>query len=167
MSTLRTLTLIRHAQADGGFGRDRERRLSPDGEAQAVSLARALAAHVSAQMIVHSSARRTTQTAAAIAARQPGAQLVSVDALYGAWVDEIVDYVRALPPHVNDVVIVGHQPTIGASAAALTGDDALGPVATGTALILTSAAPWTEAREGTFALCARIETQPGGALTTR
>lgn len=108
------LILWRHAEAEAGFP-DLERALTEQGRRQAANMAAWLAARLGpATRILVSPARRAQQTAAAlgrdfetVAALAPGAQAASVLAAAG-W-----------PDGRDVVVVVGHQPTLGAVAALL------------------------------------------------
>lgn len=160
MTSLRTLALVRHAQAGGGFYRDKDRPLTPAGEAQALELGRRLVGTITPQVIVHSSAKRTTQTAKALAHVLKVADLRSDEGLYTDWVDDIIALIREFDDEWSDVAIVGHQPTIGETAWELTHDDATGPVATATALVLAVDGPWSEVAAGTCRLVAREHADP-------
>lgn len=155
METLRTLTLVRHAQAGSGFGHDHKRRLTAAGLRQALDLGRCLSTVIAPQVIHYSSARRTTETAHALAEHLGPCALVSVHDLYDAWWDDVVTYVRGLDPGHTDIVIVGHQPTIGACAWELTRDDSIGAVGTATALVVEWRGRWDDLAAGQCRLRAR------------
>lgn len=111
------LILWRHAEAEdhAARGGDLERALTTEGEQQAQRMARWLVPHLPRQLrILCSPARRTRQTAAALArdyelcdALAPGAGPQQVLQAAG-WPDA---------PHA--VLLVGHQPTLGATVAQL------------------------------------------------
>lgn len=111
------LILWRHAEAEDGFP-DHERKLTGKGEKQAAAMAAWLKPRLpEGCRVVVSPARRTRQTAQALTADfeilaeiAPGA---SAEAVLGAagW------------PHAGGcVLVVGHQPTLGAVAALLLAD---------------------------------------------
>jgi phosphohistidine phosphatase len=114
------LILWRHAEAEDGMP-DAARRLTPRGFDQAERMAAWLATHLPASYrLLASPARRTQQTAAALQKK-----FETVDALApGATVDAVLKAARW--PAANDtVIVVGHQPTLGAVAARLlSGDEA-------------------------------------------
>lgn len=111
------LILWRHAEAEDGFP-DFERKLTAKGEKQAAAMAAWLKPRLPENCrVVASPARRTQQTARALAADfetlpeiAPGA---SAEALLGAigW-----------PNAKGAVLVVGHQPTLGEVAALVLAD---------------------------------------------
>jgi phosphohistidine phosphatase len=106
------LILWRHADAEDGAD-DMARRLTPKGEGQAAAMAKWLRAHLPERYtVVASPAIRAQQTAAAL-----GATIVTDKTLApGASVDAIV---KTAQKHKGVVLIVGHQPDLGAAAAKL------------------------------------------------
>lgn len=154
------MTLVRHAEAAGGFGSDRARRLTDAGLTQASRLAAALADVIAPQVICHSSATRTTQTAARLAGTLGVTDLRSEHTLYDAWWDDVLAYLRGLEDDVTDVIVVGHQPTIGATAAALCSDPSLSHAATASAAVMTFTGSWLDLAEGGCALAGRYRAEP-------
>lgn len=111
------LLLWRHADAEQG-GDDKARRLTAKGIKQATRVAAWLDARISrdATMIV-SPAQRARQTAQALSRKARTSEAVNVGA-------QPADILKAAgwPVGTGTVVVVGHQPTLGAAAAlALTG----------------------------------------------
>ena len=107
---MRSLMLLRHAQTEDTRpgSPDHARRLSPDGEQQAV----ALGDHMRRQptrpdLVVCSSATRAQQTVRAMRTTAP---VVVSDRLYNAGGDEIIAVIRELPDDVAHVLVVGHAP---------------------------------------------------------
>ncbi|MBK9244402.1 MAG: phosphohistidine phosphatase SixA [Burkholderiales bacterium] len=106
------LLLWRHCEAEPGEP-DLGRALTGKGEKQARRMAAWLHAHLpdSARILV-SPARRSQQTAQALAELAPR-KLKTVDALApGASVEQVLQAVR-WPDAKSVVVVVGHQPTLG------------------------------------------------------
>ncbi len=111
------LILWRHAEAEDGFP-DNERKLTGKGEKQAAAMAAWLKPRLPEDCrVLASPARRTRQTAQALtadfeilAAIAPGA---SAEAVLGA---------AGWPNAGGTVLVVGHQPTLGAVAALLLAD---------------------------------------------
>ena len=106
------LLLWRHREAEPGEP-DLGRALTGKGEKQARRMAAWLHAHLpdSARILV-SPARRSQQTAQALAELAPR-KLKTVDALApGASVEQVLQAVR-WPDAKSVVVVVGHQPTLG------------------------------------------------------
>ncbi len=111
------LILWRHADAEDGIP-DAERRLTPRGLKQAVRMAAWLSKHLPDQAAVISSpAVRAVQTARALTDDFTVDRSVGTD----ATPESVLKIVRR-PQGARAVVVVGHQPTLGAVAAlALTG----------------------------------------------
>jgi len=112
--------LCRHAQAAPGEP-DESRRLTPDGEEQAVRLGEHLASAEPPPTVVLSSPLLRARQTAAFVARTTGAEL-RVDARLapGAGVAEL----RAVVGEVGKpAATVGHQPDCSEIAIALTGND--------------------------------------------
>lgn len=116
------LLLWRHAEAEDGFP-DATRRLTPRGEKQAQRMARWILAHAPQDLrIVVSPPTRCQQTAAALglpfeidqrlSTRGNAADLLAV----AGWP---VGAAKADDSQARAVLIVGHQPTLGQSAAFL------------------------------------------------
>jgi len=125
------LVLWRHCEAEPGEP-DLGRGLTGKGEKQARRMAAWLHAHLpdSARILV-SPARRTQQTAKALAELAPR-KLKTVDALAtGASAEDVLRAVR-WPEAKSAIVVVGHQPTLGWVAShLLTGAEADWPIKKG------------------------------------
>jgi phosphohistidine phosphatase len=110
-----TLLLLRHATTEGirpGYP-DRARRLTPEGERQAVAVGDHLRNRgTRLDVILCSPATRAQQTVAAL---QLTAPLVVTDRLYDAGGDEIIDMLRTLDDAVEHALIVGHAPGLPAT----------------------------------------------------
>ncbi|MDO5722081.1 MAG: phosphoglycerate mutase family protein [Actinomycetaceae bacterium] len=103
----RTIVFIRHAQAGPGL-RDHSRSLTTAGRDQAQEAATKLATYLTpGARVVASSARRTQETAHAIA-QQIGSEVESRSELYVGGEDEVI----AATIGAGDVVVVGHAPVI-------------------------------------------------------
>ena len=114
------LVLWRHCEAEPGAP-DLGRALTGKGEKQARRMAAWLHAHLpDSARILASPARRSQQTAQALAELAPR-RLKTVDALApGASVEDVLRAVR-WPDAKSMVVVVGHQPTLGWVASRLLG----------------------------------------------
>jgi len=163
----RTLVLLRHAKAErGAWGLDRDRALSDRGSAQSAVVGRDLAAlGFVPDVALVSSAKRTKQTYLAVAANaawELEAQLL--DELYHAWIEEVIELVRQVDPLASRVLVVGHQPTMSATAAALASSasnpDALirlhGGLPTAGRAELEVTVPWAELAPASAALTAVV-----------
>ncbi len=157
-TAVRRLVLLRHAKAEPvrEAGADAQRPLALKGRRQASGVGMALtAAGLVPELALVSSAVRTRQTwELARAHLDVGDALVEVrDELYEASVGDVLDLVRAVDPGVGTVLVLGHEPTMAATAAYLAGpgsdDAALAQVRVGvptaTYSVLESAEhPWSE-----------------------
>ncbi len=116
------LYLLRHAEAETSAPSDRQRRLTPKGEEQAVRVGKFCRREGLAPcLILTSPATRARQTAEAVAECLPDAQL-----LEAPWATCGMDPVRAVEEleacvKISPVMLVGHQPDLGELAAALLG----------------------------------------------
>jgi phosphohistidine phosphatase len=108
------LHLLRHAKsswADAGLD-DHDRLLAPRGEKAVRRIGEHLAgdAHPP-ELVLCSSARRTTMTLAGIAGALPAGVETSIeDALYGASGAELLERLRRISDDVDDVMLIGHNP---------------------------------------------------------
>lgn len=114
------LILWRHADAEDGVP-DEARRLTAKGRKQAQKMAAWLAARLPADCrVIVSPAARTRETAVAFTE-----QVVIEKALSTAATPQGVLKAAGWPDGAGTVIVVGHQPTLGAAAAlALTGEAA-------------------------------------------
>jgi phosphohistidine phosphatase len=114
---MKTLTLLRHAKSswdDSGLP-DHERPLNQRGERDAPEMARRIhEAAIRPSLIVSSPARRTWETAKALANEisYPLEFLQRDNKLYLATVDTLIDYIGQQDIGFNNVVLVGHNPGI-------------------------------------------------------
>lgn len=107
---MRTLLVLRHAQTEATRPghRDRERRLTPDGRAQAEALGEHLrGAGTAVDLALCSSAIRAQQTLAALGL---GCPTEVTDAIYNAGAEEVLQRVRDVPDTVTSLLVVGHAP---------------------------------------------------------
>lgn len=106
------LILWRHAEAEDGTP-DLERALTPKGHKQAEKMAAWLKQRMPAHThVLVSPAKRTQQTAAAL-----GGHFTTLDVLAPGANPEDVLEAAGWPEDTDSVLIVGHQPTLGAVAA--------------------------------------------------
>jgi phosphohistidine phosphatase len=128
VAAMRRLFLIRHAKAETAIGQDDyERSLTERGRADARRVATALAARgLLPDVLIHSGALRTKQTAEIFAAQSPHrVRLEDELALYDATRAMLLERTRALSDTTGSVGLVGHNPGIAevASIFAGSGDD--------------------------------------------
>ncbi|PZR52519.1 histidine phosphatase family protein [Xylanimonas oleitrophica] len=155
----RRLVLLRHAKAEPGRGEglDEMRPLAVNGREQAGRVGKALvAAGFVPDVALVSTALRTRQTWELLSAQLDGGPgrggATMRPELYEASVADVLDLVRGVDPKVRTVLVVGHEPTMAATAAHLAGpgsDDAalvqvrVG-VPTATWSVLESDAAWAD-----------------------
>lgn len=109
------LILWRHAEAEDGILNDSERKLTAKGIKQAARMAKWLRARLpDGAVILVSPAQRTQQTARAL-----NASFKTVPAIGVSASAEDVLLAAGWPGAEDTVVIVGHQPTLGETAALL------------------------------------------------
>jgi phosphohistidine phosphatase len=142
----RTLVVLRHAKSDWSTGRpDRERPLAPRGRRQAPAAGAWLAANLGPPgLAVVSPAERTRATWALVSAELPKDVPVRVEErLYGASGSELSELVASLPPEIESVVLVGHNPGVEDLVQGITGEWV--PMKTSAIAVLTWEGAWTDA----------------------
>jgi len=142
----RTLVVLRHAKSDWSTGRpDRERPLAPRGRRQAPEAGAWLAAHLDPPgLAVVSPAERTRATWELVAAVLPEEVPVRVEeSVYAASGAELSRVVASLPPEVESVVLVGHNPGMEDLVQDLSGGWV--PMKTSAIAVLTWEGAWTDA----------------------
>ncbi|MGW6005440.1 SixA phosphatase family protein [Oerskovia enterophila] len=150
------LVLLRHAKAEPAGGVDDVLRpLALNGRRQAGRVGAALAhSALVPELVLCSSALRTRQTWDLLAAHlgDVAPEVVVTDTLYAAGVRDVLDMVRGADSRVRTLLVVGHEPTMAATAAHLAGpgsdSGALAQVRVGvptaTYSVLESSTPWGE-----------------------
>ena len=124
---MRRLFLVRHAKAEPSVGRDDyERALTDRGRDDARRMASALAARdILPDLLIHSGALRTKQTAEILAAQWPRRVEIQVEpGLYDATQGMLYARARTLSDSLASVGFVGHNPGIGELAGSLAGSGA-------------------------------------------
>ncbi|MBU2573621.1 MAG: histidine phosphatase family protein [Elusimicrobia bacterium] len=119
------LVFLRHGAAlsipDSKARNDAGRRLAPEGRAQAgLSASRLEAAGFSPSLIISSPYSRAVETADIAAGHFPAAKRASVEALASpSSLGGILKAIEAAAGGERSVLVVGHQPTLGALSARL------------------------------------------------
>lgn len=129
--TGRRLVLLRHAKAEPGkSGPDADRALALNGRKQAGRVGMALTSvGLVPELTLVSSALRTRQTwelAKAHLGTSSGRGKLDFQVcseLYAAGIGDVLDLVRAVDPKVKTLLIIGHEPTMAATAAYLADKD--------------------------------------------
>ena len=116
--------LLRHAKAEPSGGVvDELRPLALAGRRQCVDVgARLAATGLVPEHVLVSSALRTRQTWELVRGALgdvPAAEVAVLDALYHAGVGDLLELVQGIDERVATVLVVGHEPTMSAAAAAL------------------------------------------------
>lgn len=131
--TGRRLLLMRHAKAAWPQDvRDHDRPLSPRGREDARGTGRWLAEmDWVPDLIVASDARRTRQTAElVIEGLGTRVENTTGSHLYEGGISDVLDTIHASQPTVGTLLVVGHEPTMSATTAVLTGRQVHFPTAT-------------------------------------
>ncbi|MGM7424060.1 MULTISPECIES: SixA phosphatase family protein [unclassified Cellulosimicrobium] len=121
---VRRLVLLRHAKAEPGGGSvdDVLRPLALNGRRQAGRVGGALReTGLVPERVLCSSALRTRQTWELLAAHlgDVDPEVVVSDGLYAADVTDVLDLVRTTDSRVRTLLVVGHEPTMAATASHL------------------------------------------------
>lgn len=152
----RTLLLMRHAEAESGFGVDDiDRSLTDRGRSQAESVGRLFAAQGYApDHVLCSSARRTRQTLQGVLGTLEPSRAPEIDfseAVYSAGVDTLLELITYVPAEAGTVLVVAHNPTVAQLAADFSAKPGMGgyPPAMVTAVALE--VEWLYAAPGTGA----------------
>lgn len=127
---MKTLILMRHAKAETielGM-RDFDRKLAEKGKVDADAMAKLLKKNTPAiDLLITSLAKRTYKTAKIVAENYnyDKAEIIPLSELYEAGVEEYLKVIRNIDDNKNTVIIVGHNPTIGAMSTILSGSKIL------------------------------------------
>lgn len=115
------LLVLRHGQASNDAGTDAERPLTEAGGAAAAALA-AVVEPLDLDLVLCSTALRTRQTLAELAL-DAGVDVQLENGLYGAGVEELIEFVRLVNDNVATVLVVGHNPGVKDLVVELTGGE--------------------------------------------
>lgn len=160
MADARRLVLLRHAKAESPASlSDELRPLALRGRRQCADVARALrGADLVPDAVVVSSALRTRQTWDLVRTGLGELATTRVEVterLYLADVGELLEVVRAVDADVTTLLVVGHEPTVSATAARLAGEGEpahLAQVRTGlptaTSAVLETSVSWSQLGPG-------------------
>ena len=112
MSPDKQLFVLRHAKSswdDPGLD-DHERPLAPRGRrAVRVVADHIRAAGIRPALVLSSSSRRTLETLEGIS---PGGELLIESELYSASADGLLERLRRVPPNIDSVMLIGHNPAV-------------------------------------------------------
>lgn len=156
------LFLFRHADAAGRalYDTDRERELTPHGIAQSHQMGVYLSNNFfTIDVIFSSTATRALQSATVISEvlKLPEQNLHSDDELFDASVRTFLQFISRVDDEYNQVMCVGHNPTISYLAEYLT-KEAIGEMKTaGLSIIKFSASSWAHVAEGNGELVRYID----------
>ena len=121
---MRRLLLLRHAKSswDDASLRDHDRPLAARGRKAADRMAGYLHSNApGVDLVLCSSALRTTETLQHVGRAFGKAEMVVEDGLYGASDEELLQRLRAVPNDIEGVALIGHNPGVQDLAAALAG----------------------------------------------
>ena len=127
---MRRLLLLRHAKAAPGLEADDfHRELTDSGQDDARLMGKFIVKRrLVPDLVVHSGARRTKETAELVAAKFPHkVEALENNDLYDATRMLILDVLRALPDAAHSVLVVGHNPGTADVANLLAGEGAREP----------------------------------------
>jgi phosphohistidine phosphatase len=115
--------LVRHAKARGSNGSDSDRPLSDLGYEQCRIVAREMSGvGLDPEVALVSTARRAKETFNAMAAAAGWAvEPTLLEHLYNGYVEETLAAIRAVAPDCATAMVVGHEPTMSATAYKLAG----------------------------------------------
>jgi phosphohistidine phosphatase len=123
MMETKRLLLLRHAKSswDDPSLADHDRPLAPRGR----KAAKRIGAHLRREqspvaLVLCSSARRARETLELVA---PPGEIRFERELYGATAAELVERLRRVPEHIDEVMLIGHEPAIRDLAVSLSGRD--------------------------------------------
>jgi phosphohistidine phosphatase len=155
---MRQLILLRHAKSswDDASMPDRDRPLNARGrEAAALVRQKMRELGLAPDMVLLSTARRTTETLEALEPWDDAPLVEPMDSLYLAPPSEILAALRAVPETVRSVLVIGHNPgmhDLALDLAAPSGTKASAALAEGfpTAALaeFSVAGPWHDLRQG-------------------
>jgi phosphohistidine phosphatase len=158
----RRLVVMRHAKAEQAGPTDFERPLAARGHRDAEEAGAWLSAQdVRPSHALVSAALRTQQTWEAVASGAGWSLDADLDrGLYAAGPETALDLVRLVPDHVESLVVIGHNPTIGTLAQVLddgTGDagvaaEMAGDFPTSAVAVFSYDGRWADLAEGTARL---------------
>ena len=161
---MKRLLLLRHAKSswDDASLADRDRPLAPRGHKAAERMAGHLRSSGPAvDLVLCSSALRTTETLEHVGRAFGDAEMVVEDGLYGATDEELLDRLRRIPEDAEGVALVGHNPGIQDLALDLAGggedlDRVRSKFPTGALALLEFDGPWAGLAEGAARLVAFV-----------
>ena len=153
---MRRLLLLRHAKSswDDPSLADHDRPLAARGHEAAQRMTEHLRSSAPpVDLVLCSSALRTTETLQHVGSAFGDAETVVEDGLYGATADDLLDRLRRIPEEAAGVALIGHNPGVQDLAIELAegGDDVermRTKFPTGALAILVFDGPWAGLRQG-------------------
>jgi phosphohistidine phosphatase len=125
---VRHVYLLRHAKSswdDPGLP-DHDRPLAPRGVRDANRMAGHLRdGNVAPELVICSSARRTTDTLEPLRPALPGATILIEDGVYAASEGQLLERLRRIPAEVASAMLIGHNPGLQDLAVSLAGQGEL------------------------------------------
>jgi phosphohistidine phosphatase len=127
---VKTITLMRHGHANNKQlgSTDFERTLSHRGIEEATNIAdKIFGLQISVDIFICSAAERTQQTCKILAERYqyPAENILSFKELYSAGYEEVLLLLQGLPNEINNIALIGHNPTMSECATLLNAEHKL------------------------------------------
>lgn len=145
---MKRILLLRHAKSswDDPALSDHDRPLAPRGRRAAAAISEHLrSSDAKVDLVLCSSAVRAQETLERLGDALGDPEVVVEDEIYGASDDELLDRLRRVPPEVEGVALIGHNPGLHDAAVALTrAGRKLERYPTGALAILEFEGPWAD-----------------------
>ena len=149
---MKQILLLRHAKSswDDPALSDHDRPLAPRGQRAAAALAGHLHdSDLKVDLVLCSSARRAVETRERLGDAFGEAEVLEEDEIYAASDDELLDRLRRVPPEVERVALIGHNPGLHDLAVRLTrAGRKLERYPTGALAVLEFEGPWGDLDSG-------------------
>lgn len=119
------LILMRHGEAEIGEGykKDFDRKLSPIGVYKLQRVNKVLEERdFQVDLMIKSPSRRTMETAEVVAENLKVKEHQIRESIYESSVDNLLDILQGLSDHYEQVIVIGHNPSLTALLAYLTND---------------------------------------------
>ena len=124
---MKRVLLMRHGKAEDGYDKsDFDRDLEAKGQKKTLKVAEFLKArNIKPQLILSSTANRTMQTSEIVAHTLKITEnaIINTKSLYLASADQMLNEIYSLDDHINEIMLVGHNPGISGLAAYLSNSD--------------------------------------------
>lgn len=157
---MKVIVLMRHAHAEDVLAgnSDKMRPLSSRGVKAATEVGKwCHNSQLTIELVVHSAARRTTDTAKIVAeqlAKEP--MVMAFDELYNASPEIITDTIRCLPDEYSSALLVAHNPGISYLASLFTNGEVTSMTPATAVVIECDIEQWSDLSGSVVRLCDKI-----------